>query len=501
MLEMRSCTLPRFARLAIFLCASAAIVILAAAAEGAPLSPRDIVERAGAAVVMIEGISGEERRQGSGFLVSSGGDIVTNLHVVDRAKRVTVTFRDGTRLEEVAVRSFDVERDLVVLVVELPGHAVGWPALELGDSSALEPGDRILVIGSPLGLEQTVTDGIISAWREPKEAPDPDDYRDGASPTGLDLPRCRLLQISADITAGSSGGPVLNERAEVIGVASAGVSGASGLNFAVPVDELPRLLAETRLLDLDAFRGRVADLRFELARPYFERARITYEDGEQQSALRLAERALRLFPDFEEALLLAGRIGIETGQSDLAEKRLRAAVSVNEESVEGWYLLGLLYDRLAAVRGDSAILTQAEAIYRKVLDLDYRHGMANYRLAVIAIERGSLDEAEELLLASIESEPSNPDAHFALGEIYFSRMNYTNAKEEFEKALWEDDNHALSHFGLASVLMRIDSWPLSGADDHWEAFLRLSDGDPALRAQRDVALRIVERHFPHLLER
>jgi len=476
---------------------------VAHAEEPGPLSPREIVERAGRTVVLIEVESKDQTSQGSGFVIEADGVIITNLHVVDGATKVVIKLRDGTRLEDVAVRAFDVEHDLAVLVVDLPGDVPALTAVELGDTSAIEPGMDVVVIGNPLGLEQTVTQGIVSAWREPsRQAPG-----DSSSTQAVMLPDCRLLQISAAISPGSSGGPVFNDRAEVVGVATAGVLyGLAGLNFAVPVDELPALVGETEAMDLETFRKRVEDVRLGLARPHFERAEIACERDEREKAKDSLERALQLFPRYLEALLLSGRMAAEDGLVELAETRLSTAVTVDEDSAEAWYLLGTLY-HLTSDGGDGGgRLSRAEAAYERALVIDGRHAGAAYGLAAIQLGRGFHDRAEDLLLLAVENEPGLVDAQYMLGEIYLDRGQASDAKDAFEKVLWEDPNHALAHFGLAKLYTELartpfgDLPPHGPGPDHWEEFLRLSEGDPALAKHRELAIRFLREYLPHLLD-
>lgn len=473
-----------------------AAVVLAGAEEPAELSPREVVERAGAAVVLIEAEEGEDVFQGSGFLAGSDGAVVTNLHVIDGAGELTVTLYDGTRFEDVAVRAFDVERDLAVLAIDLPERAPELTIAELGDTAGVKPGARILVIGNPLGLERTVTEGIVSAWR------------DGESAEGIPLPPGRLLQISAAISPGSSGGPVFDDRGRVIGVATAGVLwGLAGLNFAVPIDEVPALLAEDEAMDLDSFRDRLDDVRRELARPHYDDARIAYDRGDPEEAATRLDEALRLFPRYDEALLLSGRISLESGRFELAEQRFDQAVKVDEYSPEAWYWLGRARRALALAGDDALRLAQAEDAFERALGIDSRHARAAYELAMIEIGKGSVERARQLLESAVENEAGFVDALYLLGELHLGMGRPDEAQEQFEKALWEDEDHALSHFGMARLYMERERTmdgavaPHGRAAYHWERFLQLSEGDPAMEEARQVAIFYVKRYFPHLLDR
>jgi S1-C subfamily serine protease len=160
---------------------------------------------------------------GSGFLITSSGLIVTNAHVVDGASRIAVRTADGEDYLASIVAT-DVSRDLALLKIN------GWRGdrLTLGDPAALEVGEDVVAIGTPMGLEGTVTRGIVSAKR-----------RMG----GVDV-----IQIDAAISPGSSGGPLLNESGDVVGVTSWKLTGAKtsaeALGFAVSTAELRRAFAQ-----------------------------------------------------------------------------------------------------------------------------------------------------------------------------------------------------------------------------------------------------------------
>lgn len=467
--------------------------------SGGAMSPREVVQHVGDAVVLLDvkkdGLTG----QGTGFLVGPDGLLVTSLHVLDGATRLSVVFRDGTRSSDITVRAFDVECDLVAVNVEATGRSL----LTIGSTSGLSPGTKILVIGNPLGLEQTVTEGIVSAWREPSDEPADDD---SPGSFALELPPCRMIQISADIAAGSSGGPVLGENGEVIGVATSGVHGASGLNFAVPIDDVPDLLANDDAMDLETFGECVDDARLEMARPVYEQASDAHERSELDLARLLVERAIRWYPRYEEALLLSGRIEIARGRADRAEKRIDDAIRVAPDNPDGWYLRGRLHYLLGLSKQDPALITEAEKSYRKALALDPRHGESAFDLGVILAGRGMRDEAETLILVAIASRTRHPDAHYALGEIYLADDRVEEATAEFEQALWDDKDHILAYFGLAKIYTRADSITFGtvaqggDAEDHWREFLRRSEGVPEVAAQRDAAIRLVREILPHILE-
>ena len=160
-----------------------------------------------------------QQGKGSGFITSEDGKIVTNAHVVEGADEVTVTLKDG-RTFPGQVLGADPLTDIALIKID----AKDLPTVALGDSDAVNVGDWSIAIGNPLGLDSTVTAGIISAvGRSPSEV-------------GINDKRVRFLQTDTAINPGNSGGPLLDASGKVIGVNTAILKGANGLGFAVPIN-------------------------------------------------------------------------------------------------------------------------------------------------------------------------------------------------------------------------------------------------------------------------
>ena len=177
------------------------------------------------------GGSDARQSQGSGFVYDTSGHVITNQHVVDGATSVSVKFWDGKTYDAKVVGS-DASTDVAVLDVDAPS-AVLHP-LSLGDSSAVEVGEGVVAIGSPFGLEQTVTAGIVSALHRQITAPNEFAIDDA-------------IQTDAAINHGNSGGPLLDLSGDVIGVNSQIESesgGNDGVGFAVPSDTVDRIAKE-----------------------------------------------------------------------------------------------------------------------------------------------------------------------------------------------------------------------------------------------------------------
>jgi S1-C subfamily serine protease len=159
-----------------------------------------------------------EEGLGSGFILAEDGVIVTNAHVVDGADRVVVTLKDGREFEG-EVMGADSVTDVAVIRIE----ATDLPTVDIGNVDQIRPGEWAIAIGNPLGLDNTVTAGIISAT--------------GRSSADIQIPdkQVNFIQTDAAINPGNSGGPLLNEQGEVIGMNTAIIGGAQGLGFAIPI--------------------------------------------------------------------------------------------------------------------------------------------------------------------------------------------------------------------------------------------------------------------------
>jgi S1-C subfamily serine protease len=165
-----------------------------------------------------------ESGTGSGFIISNDGRILTNAHVVDGADRVKVTLKDG-RSYQGRVLGKDNLTDVAVIKIE----ANNLPTVPLGNSDSLQPGEWAIAIGNPLGLDNSVTTGIISATGR------------SSNLIGAADKRVQFIQTDAAINPGNSGGPLLNARGEVIGMNTAIIQRAQGLGFAIPINTAQRI--------------------------------------------------------------------------------------------------------------------------------------------------------------------------------------------------------------------------------------------------------------------
>jgi V8-like Glu-specific endopeptidase len=199
----------------------------------------EVVKRSSDAVVLIviSNSSGQETALGSGFLISADGEIVTNYHVIREAHSAIVRLSNGAFFPVNGVLASDADKDLAIIKV----GGKNLPFLTLGDIDKVHIGDHVVAIGSPLGLEGTVSDGVVSAIR--------------------DVESKKWIQTTAPVSHGNSGGPLLDLNNNVVGVITWGVQEGQNLNFAATCSEVKALLAKTpeqaKPLDSVAGKGEV----------------------------------------------------------------------------------------------------------------------------------------------------------------------------------------------------------------------------------------------------
>jgi serine protease Do len=204
------------------------------------LSAKDIVQRSSPAIVRIE--AGPDK-VGTGFILDKLGIVATNLHVVAGESAIKVRLYDGTQYAVQQIAGLDPGRDLALLKI-VPKKEL--PVLRLGDSDAVSAGDTIVAIGNPLGVfDYSVTSGLISQVRPVCGRED------------IAAQHCKqeltVLQISAAISPGSSGGPLFNQFGEVVGVTTAIITAGQNINLAVPGNYLKAMMAQRAAISTDEF--------------------------------------------------------------------------------------------------------------------------------------------------------------------------------------------------------------------------------------------------------
>lgn len=366
------------------------------------LSVSGVFARADKAVVLIRVFDERDSAValGSGFIMPDGR-VVTNAHVVEGASRVEVLSASGdllltARYAEAIHAGIDIA--ILARIASPPG------ILALAQTLP-EIGDQIIVVGSPEGLSNTASDGIISGLR-----------RIGGR---------RLLQITAPISHGSSGGPVLNRRGEVVGVSVSFLTEGQNLNFAVPVADL-RALANSP--PGKAEFGRRAGAVVANEHPagdatYFMREAATYAAaGDYQKAADVLAQAAAKFPNNATILLNEASALSKAGNNPAALTAAQKAVQINPKIEGGYAQLALIYGAMnqpdqvmSTIRTAAANGSDMNTLAKVAL----AQGNAAYKAGNASKNRADLQRAIQFLQLSDQLEPSS-DAKFLLGVSAFT---------------------------------------------------------------------------------
>ncbi len=358
--------LPPTARLLLVLCLLACAFTFAARAQQ-PMpaeSLPELVRRVKPSVVAIVtyDAKGEPLLSGSGFFIRPG-QVLTNLHVVEGARRVEVKTLDGKGriYASQGALGYDEEADLAILSVDVPHERTR--VIELTNGLP-EEGEGVFVIGNPLRLEGSVSDGIVSAIRE--------------------VPSLgRIVQITAPISHGNSGSPVFNMKGQVVGVVTIKVTNGQNINLAMGSARLAGLGEGARLTpfaDLDTKKpaGRDTDTVSEW---WYRNGLNSLWLGNYDSALGYFENAVSKNPNRAEAWIQVGFCKVKQGRNSEAVKAFQQALKLRPDSVEAHNKLGDAYYY-------AGNFYRAIESYKRAVELRPSQPEAYYNLGMTYLEVG-----------------------------------------------------------------------------------------------------------------
>jgi len=379
--------------------------------------------------------SGEKPiRQGTGFFVNNNGHVITNRHVIEGAQQAKIITSEGKEYIANKILAVDTSADLARIRIDSNDQT---PSLKL-NTSVPKVGERVLIVGSPKGLEQTVSEGIISAVREVP---------------GIGL----VYQTTAPISPGSSGSPVISMKGDVLGVATLQVKDAQNLNFAIP---------STRVLTLQPIGERLliewsTGLSREQIRQAFELAQeglIQYAAGNCQEALRFLDRSITINDKNPLVWSTIGDCSRQLQQFDRAVSAYSKAVSLGEDGAITYTRLGRSY--IGANNFDQAIVAFTNAIksdpssadgyeglciaYNGVgleqetvqtctrsIALDPKRTLPYTMLADLHVKKKQYDSAISYLKRAVELNPKDTRVRSQLIQLYFVKLDLPSAHREY----------------------------------------------------------------------
>jgi len=347
----------------------------------------DIVKENNDAVVLV--VTFDKHQEplgtGSGFFVKSDGVVVTNYHVIEKAYSIWVRLSNGGLFTVNDILNVDKAGDIAVLKV----HGRKLPIVKMGDSRTAKVGDAVVAIGHPLALaiaislemeiESSATEGIISARRTLKQS------------------GRQILQISAPISPGSSGGTLLNMRGEVIGMTTATIAGGQNINFAVPINQIKNVIfGKAELLDLT-----------ESAKIFYLKGVLAWDKRNFDAAEHFYKKTLEKDPNHVEAHLGMGMLYYARNLYDLQLKHFKEATRLDPNNLFAhWYL--------ATAYVDKALFDHAIKEYKEVLRIAPKDKDALYSLGILYLAEGKWDEASR---AHTALEKLNPGLALTLKKL------------------------------------------------------------------------------------
>jgi tetratricopeptide (TPR) repeat protein len=365
----------------------------------------DLVRRIKPSAVAIETFDarGVQLSRGSGFFIDSDR-VVTNRHVIENAYRAEVHSYNGYVYPVKGVVAVDAEGDIAVLRVE--AHAGQVRPLSL-DRTSPQEGESVVVIGNPFGLEGSVTNGIVSAVR--------------------DIPTFgRIIQITAPISPGSSGSPVVNMHGQVIGVATLQITGGQSINFAIPSERISQLQSGGALMSLSELVAASGRNKRAKAVQAFRDGLSFLSQDDCEKALPYFEKAVESDSNYAEAWAQAGFCREKLGRHSEAIDASRRAVSLRP-SAESYFNIGLANYYLKQYR-------EAADSYRQSIRLDpYNSADAWYALGLVYRDWGKADEEIQAYKQAIRLRPDYTSAYERLGARYSRSKKYNEAIEIYRQ--------------------------------------------------------------------
>jgi tetratricopeptide (TPR) repeat protein len=405
------------------------ILPLAAAPNASVANPSaqdllpDLVRRIKPSAVAIETFDarGQQLSRGSGFFIDSDR-VVTNRHVIENAYRAEVHSFNGYVYPVKGVVAVDAEGDIAVLRIDAPAGQVRSLLL---DRTSPQEGESVVVIGNPFGLEGSVTNGIVSAVR--------------------DIPTFgRIIQITAPISPGSSGSPVVNMHGQVIGVATLQITGGQSINFAIPSERISQLQSGGILMSLSELVAASGRNKRAKAVQAFRDGLSFLSQDDCERALPYFEKAVESDSNYSEAWAQAGFCREKLGRHSEAIEASRKAVTLRP-SAESYFNIGLANYYLKQYR-------EAAEGYRQSIRIDpYNAADAWYALGLVYRDWGRADDEIQAYKQAIRLRPDYASAYERLGARYSRSRKYNEAIEVFRQlaALKPGDANVPNNMGLA----------------------------------------------------
>jgi tetratricopeptide (TPR) repeat protein len=378
------------------------------------------------ATVIVYDLDRSISKIGTGFFINTQGALVTNFHVLAGNYEAEVRTSAGKSYRVKTVLAENKAADLLKLKVDIPPEETAW--IPLG-SRPPEIGERVVVVGSPMGLEQTVSEGIVSSVRE-------------LPPVGT------VFQISAPISPGSSGSPVVNSKGEVVGIATFQLLQGQNLNFAV---------AARQIMGMRKFGDpkSVSEWTFEhlgnkprVAQALCEKGFSFSINGEDQQAFQFFKKATEDDPTDSAAWSGLGSCYAGLNHSEEAISAYRQAIAANPRDETSHFHLANYYGRLGRFE-------EAMAAYRQAIALNPSFEAAHFNLGVVYARTGRYEEGRQAFETVIRLDPDAAPAHFNAGIAFSQLGKYEEAISAQKNVIRLNPDFAPAHHAIGEALAKL----------------------------------------------
>lgn len=399
-------------------------------AKGADVNLVELVKEIRPAVVTV--ITYDEDKKpsglGSGFFIDKEGHLITNYHVLKGAYSAEVKTFDGTKYPVKLVLAESELADLIKVLVDIPEKAVKFVQVARAIPEVAER-EQVIVVDSPMGLEQTVSEGIVSAVR--------------------DIPTIgKIFQISAPVSKGSSGSPVANMKGQVIGVATLKLIGGQNLNFAVSGEQVLALKSEKKSRTLTEWTLGISVKEMDVGGNVYKQGLKFLWAAEYKKALDHFKKVIMVNRNFAEAWFYAGYCYDELSRYQEAMEACKKAISIKPDYAEAHSNLGMAYDELGRHQ-------EAMEAYKQAIRIKPDYAEAHSNLGTAYERLGSYQEAMEAFKQAISIKPYYVKAHSNLGIAYGGLGRYQDAKEAFKQAIRIKPDYVHAHYGLGLACLML----------------------------------------------
>ncbi len=396
------------------------------------LTAEQIYKKVSGAVVVVYAYDDNDKlaSQGSGVVLNDKGYVVTNYHVLSGNNRLEI-LHGKEIVPYVDIIGIDVEKDILILKIE----AKKFPAIKVGDSKSLNIGQRVYAIGSPMGLENSISEGIISGLRS------------------VDELKRNFIQITASISPGSSGGAVVNDKGELLGISTLTAKEGQNLNFAIPIEDVLKVV-------ISSYSKNNTYKNFE----WFYKGNEAIDKNDFSAASRYFSIYIQKYPNDEGAHYNLGISKVRLEDYKGAIQDFNKAIELNPNFTDAYINRGIVKYYLEDYQG-------AIQDYNKAIEINPDEATTYYSRGNAKVKSGNYIAAILDYSKAIEINPNIVEAYCNRGTAKYNLQDYKGAIQDYNKAIEINPNIADTYYNRGNAKLGLGD--KTGACLDWNKSLEL----------------------------